>query len=258
MIKTIWFWLENSRFFSIPMALFSWFVVFTYALTNGGNALYGFLALIGIVLGQLATNLLDDCLDYKILKQKGLLQSNTKSKCRYITDGNATLKQAFGVVAVYLTIASIIGLILTVLTGYQVIIFALLGGFFILLYSKLSITGLSELAVGITFGPILFGGVYWVMTQSLDYKVFILSVIVVMFTIGLLYTHTLLDFDGDMQANKKTLCCRIKNKNIATNLILFNRNFLYSQNSSDDLLYNIFHNSYGFRPIFIAKIVCRR
>src|SRR5574344_1348830 len=146
MIKRVWFWLENSRVFTTPMAIFSWLVVFIYALSKDGNPYYGILALFGIILGQLATNLLDDCLDYRVLEKKGLLESNTKSKCRYISEGKATLKQAYFVVFIYLLIATVIGLSLTLLTGYQVIIYAILGGFFILLYSKLSIAGLSEVA----------------------------------------------------------------------------------------------------------------
>ena len=36
-----------------------------------------------------------------------------------------------------------------------------------------------------------------------------------MFTIGLMYVHTLLDYEGDMCAHKKTLVCRIGNKSLA-------------------------------------------
>ena len=107
------------------------------------------------------------------------------------------------------------GAILLYFTGLPVLIFAILGGILVLIYSKMSMVGLSELAVGLAFGPILFGGVYWVMTQTLSAEIFIIGTVVVMFTIGLLYTHTLLDFDGDMESHKKTLCCRIGNKNLA-------------------------------------------
>ena len=42
-----------------------------------------------------------------------------------------------------------------------------------------------------------------------------MSLAVVMFTIGLLYVHTILDFEGDMCAHKKTLVCRIGDKDKA-------------------------------------------
>lgn len=214
-LKRVWFWLENSRIFSIPMSIFSWLVVFTFALTQGGNWFFGILALVGICCGQLATNLFDDYLDYKVLLKKGALQNSTKAKCRYITNGEATLEQVFRVVCIYCAIAMLMGAILLYFTGLPVLIFAILGGILVLIYSKMSMVGLSELAVGLAFGPILFGGVYWVMTQTLSAEIFIIGTVVVMFTIGLLYTHTLLDFDGDMESHKKTLCCRIGNKNLA-------------------------------------------
>ena len=71
------------------------------------------------------------------------------------------------------------------------------------------------MAVGTAFGPLLFEGVYFVMTGRFSWTVLVMSIAVVMFTIGLMYVHTLLDFEGDMCAHKKTLVCRIGNKNIA-------------------------------------------
>ena len=53
------------------------------------------------------------------------------------------------------------------------------------------------------------------MTGNFSYTVLVMSLAVVMFTIGLMYVHTLLDFEGDMSAHKKTLVCRIGNKSLA-------------------------------------------
>ncbi len=214
-INRIWFWLENSRIFTVPMSIFSWAVAFVFALTNGGNLFYGCLALIGICFGQLATNLFDDYVDYKKLEKMGTLNEQTKSKCKYIKNGEATLEQVLKVVVIYCSIATIIGAFLFFKTGYPVIIFALLGAIFVLTYAKWSTAGIGEVAVGLAFGPILFGGVYWVMTQTLDKHIFLIGTIVVMFTIGLLYTNSLMDFDGDSASHKKTLCRRFKDKNQA-------------------------------------------
>ena len=215
MIKRILFWLENSRLFTVPMSIFSWIVIFTYAYYHGGNIFNGILALIGICLGQLATNLFDDFVDYRELLKKGTLNQQTKSKCKYITEGKATLNQVLLVVCTYCFIACLIGFYLFMQTGFPVIIFAVLGGIFVLTYAKWSSWGLGEFAVGVVFGPILFGGVYWVMTQTLNSEVFLLSAIVVMFTIGLLYTNAMLDFDGDIASDKNTLCVQFGTKNKA-------------------------------------------
>lgn len=213
--KRIWFWLENSRIFTVPMSIFSWLVAFVFAITNGGDWFYGLLALIGICLGQLATNLFDDYVDYKKLEKSGTLNDQTKSKCRYIKNGEATLNDVLRVVIIYCAIATAIGAFLFFKTGYPVIIFALLGAIFVLTYAKWSTAGIGELAVGLAFGPILFGGVYWVMTETLTYEIFIIGTVVVMFTIGLLYTNAMLDYDGDEVSHKKTLCRRFKDKNQA-------------------------------------------
>src|SRR5574344_3016060 len=99
MIKKIWFILECSRVFSIQMSIFSWLVAFLYGVTQGGNIIFGILALVGIILGQLATNLFDDYMDYKELsKDPDFLNSAQKSKCRYITDGTFTLNQVLAIV----------------------------------------------------------------------------------------------------------------------------------------------------------------
>lgn len=215
MLNRIWFWLKNSRVFTVPMSIFSWLVVFVYAATQGGNIFYGILCLIGICFGQLATNLTDDYMDYKLLVKTGELQSNIKSKCEYITNGEATLEQTLRVICIYCGIAFLIGVFLFFKTGYPVIIFAVLGGIPVLTYSLISTAGFGEFAVGFVYGPVLFGGVYWTMMQSLNLEVFVLSAIVVMFVIAQLYTNNMLDYDGDKATNKKTLCSRFPTKDMA-------------------------------------------
>ena len=210
MIDKIYFWLKNSRLFSIPMSILSWLVIFVFALKQGGNILNGIIALIGIVSAHLATNLFDDYVDYKVLPE-----NSQRCKCAYIKDGKATLNSVLKIVIIYLLIASICGFFLFLRCGFPVIGLAIVGEIIALIYAKLSQRGLSEFAVGIAFGPLLFEGTYFVMTKNFSLEVFILSLAVVMFTIGLMYVHTILDFEGDMCAHKKTLVCRIGNKNIA-------------------------------------------
>ena len=50
------------------------------------------------------------------------------------------------------------------------------------------------------------------MTQKFSLDVLFLSLAVVMFTIGLMYVHTVLDFESDMISHKKTLVCRLGSK----------------------------------------------
>ena len=220
----IWFWLKNSRLFSLPMTILSWLVVFVYSID--GNWLNGILALFGISFAHLATNLFDDYIDYKKLDDSNCQQS----KCAYIRDGSAKIEDVLRVVIIYCSIACIIGLILTVRCGFPVIILAIIGGLLTLLYPKLSQIGLSELAVGIAFGPLLFEGVYFVMKGSFSAEILLLSFAVVTFTIGLMYVHTVLDYEGDVECHKKTLCSRFGSKQNAIDgvLVVYGLGFIFT------------------------------
>lgn len=215
MIKNICFWLKNSRLFSLPMTLLSWLIIFVYSLKLGGNVLNGVLALVGISFAHLATNLFDDYVDYK-----NLPENSQKCKCAYIKDGSAAISDVLKVVLIYLVIAAGMGVVLFLRCGFPVIFLAIIGGIITLIYAKLSQRGFSELAVGTAFGPLLFEGVYFVMTGYFSWTVFVMSVAVVIFTIGLMYVHTVLDFEGDMNVHKMTLACRLGDKNKAINGIL--------------------------------------
>ena len=224
MIKTVKFWLEASRWYALPMSIFSWLVVFSYSLLNDGNVLYGFIALVGVCFAHLATNLFDDLCDYHFLK-KSLNSSNEpelpnaqRGKCSYILKGDATLFQVFKTFCLYCVISLFIGILFYYLLGKIVGIFVLTGALIVLLYSVLSYIGLSELAVGIAFGPLLFGGVYCVMTGKLNTDVFILSLPTMFFTINLLYTDTFLDKDIDKAEGKTTVVNLFKDVKGAFNL----------------------------------------
>ena len=72
-------------------------------------------------------------------------------------------------------------------------------------YSLYSYIRLSEVAVGIAFGPLLFLGTYYVMTGQISVEPLILSLPSMLFTINLIYTDTFLDKELDKNENKKTL-----------------------------------------------------
>lgn len=216
-MQRILFWLKNSRLFSLPMTFMSWLVVFLYSLKFDGNILNGVSALIGIAFAHLATNLFDDYVDYKKLSKKdSFINNNKKSKCNYIKNGEATLEELLKVVIIYCSIAFLVGVYLTFACGWGVVILALIGGIIVLTYAKLSSNGLSELAVGTAFGPLLFEGVFYVMCGRFSLTVLLLSFVIVAFTVGLVYMNNLLDYDSDSLSGKKSLCIRLGNKEKAS------------------------------------------
>ena len=106
---------------------------------------------------------------------------------------------------VYFFIASIIGLFFYIKCGTPVIKFALAGGFIALFYSLLSKIRMSEVAVALAYGPILFGGVNYVMTKTISWEIFVLSIPTMIVTVILLYIHTVMDFEFDIKEGHYTI-----------------------------------------------------
>lgn len=204
------FWLKASRVHSLPMALMSWSVVFCFALEDGGNILNGLLALVGVLFAQLGVNLGDDYVDY--ISEAGTIQARQKGKCEYILDGSVSINQVLGVVVFYFAAAFVIGLYLTFVCGWQPAAIAFAAGVICLLYPRLTYFGLGELAVGITFAPLLFMGTYFVMCGEFSLVPVLVSVSTGLLTVVLLHVHTLMDYDFDIRENKKTLCAILGSK----------------------------------------------
>lgn len=203
--------MECSRIFSLPMSILSWFAIFVYALIDSGNIWYGVLALIGICFAHLGTNLIDDYFDYKsLIKQvdfdkKEYLKNSQKTKCRYLINGVMKESEILLLSGWYFLIAILIGTFLFIKCGNGVVYFAFAGAVIALIYPFVSRICMSEIAVGLAYGPFLFGGVYFVMTGTFSKPVLLLSIPSMIMTIVLLYIHTVMDFEYDRNEGKRTI-----------------------------------------------------
>ncbi len=220
-IKSIKFWLNCARVYSLPITILSWLVAFIYSTKYNGCILAGLIALIGISLVHMATNLIDDYFDYKILlKDEKYMNSAQHCKCAYLKNNQTTVKELKTAIIIFLALASIIGALLFFISGPYVLLLAIIALIIAIIYPKLSIIGLGEIAVIIAYGPLMFEGVYYVMTKSFSKEIFILSLACALFTNTILYAHMLMDFDGDECSHKITLCRKLKTKTNALNFIL--------------------------------------
>lgn len=216
-IERVKFWFNAARGYSCPVTLMSWVVPFVFAISRNGNVFYGILALIGVLCVHLGVNLFDDFIDY-ILETRAInkgLKTDfefQKGKCMYILNGGATLKQTFFVSFILFLMALLIGLFFIVKCGIVVFCIMLFTAVLCVLYPVLTYVCMGEFIVGALYGPVLYAGVYYVMTQSFSPEIFILSISTGLLTIGLLHTHTFMDFDFDKKNNKKTLCALVKTK----------------------------------------------
>lgn len=209
MLARIWFWLKCSRIYTLPMTFFSWLIIFCYALKHNGNWVYGIIALFGICCCHLATNLFDDFIDFKFLKKKFkgdkiILPNTQKGKCAYLLNGSTTQRTQLFVVFLYLVLASSVGLFFFYLYGFKLLIFMAIGGGIVLSYPLLSNLRMSEVAIGTAFGPLLFLGTYFVMTGTISFESLVVSIPSTIFTLNLIYTDTLMDYDIDTKEGKKT------------------------------------------------------
>ncbi len=222
---------KHSRWYSSDMTVFSCLACFLFALEVGGNVLNGIVAFVGILFAHMATNLYDDYDDYKVLCRDARFEEFAPDvKCAYLRDGRATMNDLLAVVIIYCSIALITGAFLFFRCGWEVLLLALIGGGIVLSYPKFSRAGLSEIAVGIAFGPLLFEGMYFVMTKSFSWEVLMLSLSIMMFTVGVMYVHTILDFEGDKVAQKMTLVQRLGSKELAMNgfVLIYSLGYIFA------------------------------
>ncbi len=209
MKKLVSFWFKTTRAYSLPMSVMSWSVPFVFGIADNGNILYGIIALIGIIFAHLGVNMFDDFVDFLIAKKNAnsngeiILQ---KGKCAYLLNKELTLKQLALAICVSFALAVLCGIYLTVKTGYTVVIIAAIAGVIGLLYPLLSFVALGEIAVGVMFAPLLYTGVYYVMTGGFSWELFPVAISTGILTIGLLHAHMFLDIDYDKPNNKRTLC----------------------------------------------------
>lgn len=214
------FWFEAARGYSVPMSIMSWSVPFLFAATEGGNIFYGLIALVGIVFAHAGVNLFDDFIDYNLEQRnikKGLKQDFElqKGKCAYLLSGDATLKDLLLIITLCFGTALACGVFLAAKTGIAVIFIMLAAALIGILYPFLSFVALGEVAVGVMFAPLLYTGVYYVMTKSFSAELFPIAISTGLLTIGLLHAHMFLDIDFDKKNKKTTLCSLAGNKNNA-------------------------------------------
>lgn len=203
------FWFKTTRAYSLPMSIMSWSVPFVFGITDKGNILYGIIALIGIIFAHLGVNMFDDFVDFLIAKKNANAEGEIvlqKGKCAYLLNKELSLKQLALVICVLFTLAVLCGLYLTVKTGFTVVIITAIAGVIGLLYPLLSFVALGEIAVGVIFAPLLYTGVYYIMTGGFSLELFPVAISTGILTIGLLHAHMFLDIDYDKPNNKRTLC----------------------------------------------------
>lgn len=202
------FWFECLRVYALPMSITAWSIPFAYGCFHNGNIIHGIIALIGIVCVHLGANLFDDVLDFKKYqrnKDKGEIINLKKGKCRLFINNEITPLKALLVCGFLFCIGCLIGGYFIWIYKLPVIIIMIITGILCILYPKSGYLGLSEIIIGTIYSPLLFTGVFYVMTGAISKQLELLALSFALVTITLLYTDFFLDFNSDKLAGKKTI-----------------------------------------------------
>jgi 1,4-dihydroxy-2-naphthoate octaprenyltransferase len=113
----------------------------------------------------------------------------------------------------FASLGTVIGLALVAWKGVPVLLLGLLG--YAVFYSytgppmKFAYRGLGELSVGLSFGPLLVMGSYYVQTQRFDGVPLAASTILGLFIVLVLLFNEFPDYAGDLRSGKRNLVVRL-------------------------------------------------
>lgn len=118
--------------------------------------------------------------------------------------------------SIFIAIGSGIGLYLAFLKGLPILLLGIIGVFLAVGYVhpriNLSKKGLGELAVGVSFGPIMLSGVYFVQTQRLTSEVFLIGVVMGLLAATVLWINEIPDYEADKVTGKNNWVVRVGKK----------------------------------------------
>jgi 1,4-dihydroxy-2-naphthoate octaprenyltransferase len=171
--------------------------------------LYFLLTFIGAVAAHAAANVINDYFDH-VYGNDEANQSPTpfSGGSRVIQDGLVSPERVLVVALAAYAITIVVGLVLTVLRGWPILVIGVIGILVSFLYSfKVAYWGhgLGELFVGLGFGPIMVLGAYYVQAQSFSWGALWASIPVALLIAGVLYINEFPDYAADGAVDKNTL-----------------------------------------------------
>lgn len=184
------------------------------------SSLHFVLAALGVVLLQLAANVLNDYFDWT----SGTDPANTQYFLKYsggsraielglITERGTKLLGFSSLAA-----AAAIGIFLWQQVGMGVLVFGLAGAFTGYFYSAPPFRfaarhGLGELVIAVTFGPLITGGMYYVLTSSYSAAALLVGVPIGLLTANILLINEVPDVESDAATGKKHLVVTLGKEN---------------------------------------------
>ena len=180
-----------------------------------------FLFLISSLFIQAATNLFNEYYDYK----KGLDKVDSEGISGSIVKGKLTAKGVMMGALILYTLAFSLGLILTLLTNYSVLLVGILSMLVGFLYTggpyPIAYSPFGELFSGFFMGTVIICLAFYLQTNFLNYMVFLVSLPLFLLIATILLANNIRDLENDKVSGRKTLAILVGKQNAINILTLF-------------------------------------
>jgi 1,4-dihydroxy-2-naphthoate octaprenyltransferase len=168
------------------------------------------LTLLGAAFFHLGTNVMNDYFDHNSgADEANLTPTPFAGGSRLIQRGLISANTTRNLAWSFFAAGTALGLVLSWLRGWELLIFGLLGFLLGYLYTappmRLVYRGLGEIAVGLGFGPIMVLGAYWVQAGAWSNEALLASIPVGLLIAAVLYINEISDRIWDARAGKRTL-----------------------------------------------------
>jgi 1,4-dihydroxy-2-naphthoate octaprenyltransferase len=199
-------WLISTRAAVLIMTFISAAIAGIFAFQAGAfNIWLWLLVTIGLIMSHATNNLLNDYTDYV----RGVDQDNyyrSQYGPQPLVHGLMNKRQLLTYAVVTGLIAIACGAALIYLRGGMTLLLMGLGAFFVLFYTwPLKYIALGEIAVLIVWGPLMFGGGYYVITGAWDWNVVIASMPYALGVTGVIFGKHIDKFEMDKGKKIHTL-----------------------------------------------------
>ncbi len=164
------------------------------------------LALLGVVLAHVAVNLVNELHDHATGIDRQTRRTPYSGGSGTLQRGDLDPRPVLYVTLAVLATAFLIGIVLTILSGWQLLIFILLGGLATVFYtSHLARWMIGELAAGICLGTFVVLGTYFCQAGTLTAEVAWLSIPPGVLTALLLFLNEFPDLEADRDGGRRHL-----------------------------------------------------
>ena len=164
------------------------------------------LAMVGVVLAHVAVNLFNELSDHRTGIDDNTTRTPFSGGSGSLQAGSTTPRAVLAVASTTLLVALGIGVYLTWVAGWQLMIFVVFGGLATVFYTThLARWMLGEIAAGVALGSFVVLGTYFAMTGSISLTVVWISVPPGILTALLLFLNEFPDMEADRQGGRHHL-----------------------------------------------------